>query len=574
MNDIGYMIRRAFRYKGLVTAAVLLTALQCVMKLRLPRLMSFAVNTGLQHKDLSLLKSVGLNMLITCVIMGVSGYLSNLASAVSGQRFAMELRREVYRKISDLSVSQTSGIGIGSLITRLTTDIDICAMLIHALILLVMEPVFMTLGGVTMMWMISPRFGMVFICFVAAQLAIMVLFIKKTAPGFIKVRLAADALNSSLQNTFGIFRLVRASCTQERESDRFDVRNTELFERALEVQKLVAFFNPFIMLVMNLSVAAILFLSGWEVSSGLLNIGMLLMAVSYSEQVLMSIMTGGQMYRLITETKPSAERIRQILVMEPDVKDTGREKAGEFEELVFDSVRFEYPGGARVLDGLSFSVKKGEIKAVIGSVGSGKSTMAALCARLFDVTGGRILLNGKELPSLSMSEIRRCVALVEKHPPVVEGTIRENIVFGREGISEESIRKAVAAAGFPLFEDGQGGKEEPGMSRLYAGRNLSGGERQRLAIARALAGDPGILVLDESTSALDYATEKRILEALRTEYPDLAVLMITSRLPSAKRADRILVLEEGKAAAEGSDEELCACCRIYRRMAGVQLGGA
>lgn len=563
------MIRRAFRYRALVAASVILTAVQCVMKLRLPRLMSYAVNTGLQHKDLSLLKAVGLNMLITCILMGISGYCANLFSAVSGQRFALELRREAYRRISNLSVSQVYRLGTGSLITRLTTDIDICAMLIHAMILLVIEPVLMTIGGVWMMWMIGPAFGAVFVGFVAIQLFVMVIFIWKTAPGFMRVRTEMDTMNRGLQNTFGIFRLIRSSGTQSRESGSFDVLNTDFFRRSYEVQKLVAFFNPFIMLTMNLSVAAVLFLSGWEVSSGRLNIGMLLMAISYSEQVLMSIMTGGQMYRMITETQPSARRILQILETDPDLVDSAEsESAGPFRELVFDSVRFEYPEGGKVLDGLSFSIRRGETKAVIGPVGSGKSTMAALCARLYDVTGGRILVNGRDIRSLRQEDLRRTVALVEKHPALLRDTLRENIVFGRENISEEEIRKAASAARFTLPPEQESGIA--GQSAVSAGRKFSGGETQRLGITRALAGNPGLLVLDESTSALDYETEKELLSAVRREYPDLAILFITSRLPSARRANDILVLEGGKAAAEGEDRVLRARCELYRRMTEIQ----
>ena len=564
------MIRRAFRYRVLVAASVILTAVQCVMKLRLPRLMSYAVNTGLQHKDLSLLKAIGLNMLITCVIMGISGYCANLFSAVSGQRFALDLRREVYRRISSLSVSQVYRLGTGSLITRLTTDIDICAMLIHAMILLVIEPVLMTAGGVWMMWLIGPLFGAVFVCFVAVQLFVMVIFIRKTAPGFMRVRTAMDTMNWGLQNTFGIFRLIKSSGTQIHESGSFDALNSEFFRRSYDVQKLVAFFNPFIMLTMNISVAAVLFLSGWEVGSGRLNIGMLLMAISYSEQVLMSIMTGGQMYRMITETQPSAHRILQLLKTDPDLVDAGSENTGSFDELVFDSVQFGYPEGGKVLDGLSFSIRRGETKAVIGPVGSGKSTMAALCARLYDVTEGRILLNGMDIRSLRMADLRKTVALVEKHPVLLRESLRENIVFGRENISEEDIRKAASAARFLLPMEQEYGNT--GLSAVSATRNFSGGEMQRLGITRALAGNPGLLVLDESTSALDYETEKELLLAVRREYPDLAILFITGRLPSAQRANDILVLEDGKAAAEGDDRELRAHCELYRRMTEIQNG--
>lgn len=571
MNDIGYMLRRSFRFKGLIAASVLMTALQCAMKMRLPVLMSEAVNIGLQKKDLYPVLNTGLHMFISCIIMGVSGYLAHVTADVTGQRTALELRKEMYRKISDLSVSQVSLFGAGSLITRLTTDIDICAMLVHAILFLVIEPVFMMLGGVWLMWRISSLFGLVFLFFVAAQLSVVVIFIRRTAPGFVRVRSSMDAINGGLQNTFSVFRLIRASGTQTLESGYFNARNTDFFQKAYDVQKLIAFFNPLIMLIMNLSVACVLFISGWEVSSSRLNIGMLLMAISYSEQVLMSIMTGGQMYRMITETKPSAHRIRQVLNTVPEMVDleSAVSLTEPFDELRFESVEFEYPETGRVLKSLNFSIRKGETAAVTGPIGSGKSTMAALCARLCDVTGGRILLNGRDIRSVKMEDLHRMVALVEKHPPVVEGSLYENITFGRRGITANDVQKAAGAAQFLSYLNSESASASAERSLLSTGNSLSGGERQCLAITRAMAGSPGLLVLDEGTSSLDYETEKQLLSALRKEYPDLAILLITSRIPTARRAERILILDQGREAAVGSDRELLADCEIYRRMCGI-----
>ena len=570
MNDLMRMIRRAFRRRGPALLAVLLTAGQCALTLLLPRLMAEVVNNGVLAGDLSRVKNVSVRMLLACFGMGVCGYVANQLCAVIGQRFALDLRQELYAKAEKLSVLEVERLGAGPLITRLMADVDTCAMLAHAIILLVVEPVLLMAGGIAAMWNVSPVFGLVFAGFVAVQLGIMALFIRGTAPLFLKVRSILDALNGRLQSILVSFRLIKANGTEQKSADAFNTVNQALFDTALTARQRAAFFNPIIMLVMNLAVSGVLYLSGRGVSEGTLNVGLVLSAITYTEQVLLSMMTGGRIFKLIAETKPCAERIVQLLDMRQETADGSETLKEPFRELRFENAGFSYPSGGRVLKGLDLSLKAGTRTALVGAVGSGKTTLAGLCVRLFDVSEGSILLNGRDVRLWRLDDLRRAVALVEKQDAALEGTMRENIVFGRDGISEEDVQRAVRVS---QLEDYLSQRSEGlDVSIASMGRGLSGGERQRLSIARALAVRPGLLVLDDSTSSLDYATEGRLLTAIADEYPDMAVLLITNRIASASRMDEVLVLDGGELAARGSDEELYEISPLYRRMWSSQGG--
>lgn len=568
MKDLVYMLRRLFRQRIAVVVAILLAAAQCALKLWLPRMMENTVNNGVLAGSLDYIRANGLRMLAVCVVLGILGYAANLLCAVIGQRFALRLRNETYQNITGLSVRQVSGLGCGTLITTLTSDIDQCASLISAIILLVVEPLLLMVGGIAMMWRIAPSFGQMFIAFVAVQLLVMVLFIRHTAPGFARVRAAVDVMNNRLQKALSNFSLAKMSNTQAVEQAGFDQRNDALFDASYRVQRLVAIFNPVIMLLMNMAVACVLWLSGHRLSEGAINVGMVLSAITYSEQVLLSIMAGGLMYRKLTEAQPSARRVRRILSIQPDLADGQARLDGPFRALSFKNVTFAYAEGGKVLDGVDFTIRAGEMLAVIGPIGSGKTTLADLCARLYDATGGQVLLNDRPIGDWRNGDVLGAVALVERQTDVLEGTVEDNVRFGREGIARDEVLRALEAAQLKDYlADKPAGIETPLTSM---GKSLSGGERQRLTIARALAGRPGLLVLDDATSALDYETEQALFDAVRRVYPDMALLLVTNRLYSAMQADRILVLNEGRVEAEGSDETLRAESPLYRRICAVQ----
>ena len=571
IKDLWYMIRRMAEQRALLPLAILFTIVRCALGLWLPLLLAEAVDAAIVRADLDSVYAVGWRMLCVCIGMGVFGYAANMLCAVVGQRLALTLREETYSKIGKLSVSQVSQLGHGSLITRLTVDINVCSNLASAMVLLLFEPLTFMIGGIIMMWRIAPHLGMVFVGFVVLQLVVMIFFVYSTAPLFVKVRRKTDALNSRLQSAFAGFRLTKAANMQESEKARMGEDNLALMEASLKVQRRIAIFNPLVMLIMNLAVACVLMLAGNEVATGVISVSMVLSAINYSEQVLLSIASVGNVYRVITETQPSAARIREVIDMAPDMDDGALAWDKPFSELRFENVGFVYPAGGQVFEGLSLALHAGETVALIGPIGCGKTTLASLCDRLFDATEGRILLNGTDIRSWRIADVRSAVALVEKQTAVLEDTLKDNIVFGRDGINDADVQLAVGTAQL----EGLVAKKPQGLDTpLYSmGKSLSGGERQRLTIARALAGSPGLLVLDDSTSALDYVTEARFLAALRENYPQMAVLLITNRLASALKADRILVLNGGHIEADGTEAELRESSTLFRDMCDIQEGG-
>ena len=313
MNELLRMMRQALRQRALAALATAMTIAQCVLTLWLPMLMADIVNNGVLQGSMAHVRSVSGRMLLVCVLMGACGYAANQLCAVLGQRFALELRLEAYDRVERLSVAQATRLGLGSLITRLTVDVDSCASLAPAVLMMVIEPVLMMVGGIAAMWSIAPSFGLVFVGFVIVQLVVMALFIRGTAPLFLKVRDIMDAMNNRLQNLLMNFRLIKASNTQAEGEAAFGEANQALYETAFAARKLVALFNPIIMLIMNLAVAGVLYLSGVRVRTGALNVGLVLSAISYTEQVLLSMMTGGRIFKLIAETKPSAVRVCEVL---------------------------------------------------------------------------------------------------------------------------------------------------------------------------------------------------------------------------------------------------------------------
>lgn len=549
----------------------MLTAARCALALWLPLLMADAIEAAVMLHDVARVGEVGLRMLVATVAMGVFSYGSNLMCAVIGQRYALDTRQEAYARIGELSVLQAAQIGYGSLITRLTVDIDTCANLLYALVQLLVEPTVLVVGGIVMMWHIAPRLGMVFVGFVLLQLIVMVTFVSRTAPGFLKVRRRTDALNARLQSSLANFRLMKATNTQRQERERVGSDNIALFDAAFAVQRKIALFNPLVMLIMNVAVACVLLLAGAQVQEGSLHVARVLSAVSYSEQVLLSIAAVGHIYRVMTETQPSAARIRELLDTKPQMTDGELVWDGSFCELCLEHVAFSYPEGSRVFDDLDLTVHAGESVAIVGPIGCGKTTLASLCNRLHDPASGRVLLNGHDVRTWRIEDVRRAVALVEKRTAVLEDTMRDNIVFGRDGIDEQDVDEAVRVAQLSELV----AKQPEGLDTLLysMGRSLSGGERQRLTIARALAARPGLLVLDDSTSSLDYVTEAQLLADVRRSYPQMAVMLITNRLASALKADRIVVLGEGGVEAEGTDAELRATSSLYQQMCAVQEGG-
>ena len=568
MKNIIHLSARFLKFKRYVLPALFLTVLQCVLQLCLPVLMAEVVNGGVMRGELDQIYYYGGWMLAVCFLLAVSGYFAKVLTAIGAERFALALRRELYEKVSGMSVFTMSRFGVGTLITRLTSDVECCSALMGAFLQITLQPLLLMIGGIVMVWRHQQWLGGIFTGFAVVQIALMVLFVRSTAPKFRWLRVLNDRCNGLLQEVFSRLRLVKILTREPRETERFGELNNTVLLAGISVQKVVAVFQPMMMFIVDCAVAVILLFAK---NNAAMSAGALMETISYAQQVLLSIVIGGRLFQFLSEAVPSAARMAEVFQTEADLPDGEDPIESAVNCLELRDVSFGYSSSNNVIEQISFEVKRGTFTAVTGATGSGKSVIADLCARLLDVRGGAVLIDGCDIADFRLADVRRHIAVVEKQESVISGTYYENISFGRDYVSAEDVEKAaVAAQCGPMIESSPEGYE----GEIYAmGRSLSGGERQRLAIARALAGQPDILLLDDCTSSLDHDTEAKLFQAIRTGYPQMAVVLFTQRTASASLAERIICLEGGRIVGVGTDEELKAGCGAYLSLCPAQAQG-
>lgn len=556
MKDLFFIAKRFGRQRWLLLCAALLTAVSCASELALPNLMAGIVNEGLLGRRIEAVRAGSAAMLAAVLILGLAGFGTFMTCAVARERFALELREELYGKVTALSVGQVEGIGAGALFTRLTGDTAVCASLAEVLLQMLLEPLLLLIGGVVMMWRISRAFDGVFLVFVAIQCVLVLLFVRKTMPLFLKVLAKNDKMNGFLQSELRCLRLIKAYGGEARESAVFGGLAEEARAAQMGVRRWTAVFDPLILLVVNAAVACILLLSGPRASGGALRAGSILEAMTYAEQVLLSIVVSGRLFSQMAEARASAGRLSEVLRAQPSVVSGENPVPPEgIGRLVLRDVSFCYPaGGAPVLSGLDLTFERGAFVAVCSSAGCGKTTLSRLLCRVWDPTSGQILADGTDLRRCRLEDVRRSIAVVEKNMDIIEGTIGENILYGRGDVTAADVEWALEVTG--ADELVRALPEGLDAWAVSLGASLSGGDKQRLALARALAGRPSILVMDDCTSSLDYTTEGDILRSIRKNCPELTVILMTQRIPSVQGADLVVCIGEDGRAVSGTAQEL------------------
>lgn len=573
MRDLSYIMRAFFKRRGLLLCSMALTVISCVAEIRLPMLMAGIVNKGVLLEDLTQVRHGGMQMLATVLVMALAGFGAYMTCALASEGFARDLRDALFERIVRLSVGQVESLGSGPLMTRLTRDVGSCASIPEVLTQLLLEPIVLLVCGIWMIWRLSHLFDGVFLVFVVVQCALTLLFVAKTMPLFVGIQRKNDGLNSYLQTELRAVRLIKAYQGEEKEEAALEVRSEQLRAVQLQANRWAALFDPLLMVVVNFAITFILCLSGWMVQAGTVQVGSVLAAVTYTEQVLLSIVLSGKLFSHVTEARACAERVAEVLRMEPEVEDGEKPLTGGVQSLDLRDVSFCYvPGGREILSKIDLSLKRGDFLAVCGCVGCGKTTLARLLCRACDPTSGSVLINGEDARGYRLKDIRRAVAVVEKDLNVIEGTIAHNILYGREDISREALRKAMRTAGVEEMISGLPEGEETCAHSL--GTSLSGGDRQRLALARALAGDPSVLVLDDSTSSLDFSTEAQVLRAIRRDRPGIAIVLMTQRVPSVQAADAIVCIGEDGSVETGTVEGLLRSSAVFSRLYRSQGGAA
>lgn len=542
-----------------------------------PKFMSKIVNEGVIGKDLALILTTGITMLVLVAVGGCFGALSAAFGSNAAQRMCNDLRNDTFKKVMGLSLQQTDKFTTGSLVTRLTNDInavqDITSMILRMFVRAPMQ----FFGGIIMAVTISPKFGLVLLAALPLQILLVIFMLKKATPLYSVVQTKLDRVNSVVQENVSGARVVKAYVREEHEIDRFNNANTELRDINLRVQKLMATLSPILMLIMNGSVIAILLIGGQECETAIGNIGGLLVgdvmaAVTYITQILMSMMMVSMMFQSLTRASASAKRVIEVLESDAVIGDgSGDVNTNERGNVKFDNVSFRYPNaaGRPVLNNINLDIKKGEVIAVIGATGSGKSSLVNLTPRFYDADEGVVSVDGVNVRDYKLDTLRRKIAIVLQKTELFSGTVADNIRWGRTDATDEEVKKAAQIAQADDFIS----SFSDGYNTIIAekGASLSGGQKQRIAIARAIIRRPEILIFDDSTSALDLGTEARLHKALRENISDTTIIMIAQRIASIRSCDRIAVIENGTITAFAPHDELMKTSATYRDIYSSQM---
>jgi ATP-binding cassette subfamily B multidrug efflux pump len=542
-----------------------------------PKLMATIVNEGVIGHNVELIIFTGLKMLGLVAVGGLFGLLAAAFASNAAQRFGNDLRNDAFSKVMGLSLQQTDKFTTGSLVTRLTNDInavqDIVAMILRMFVRAPMQ----FFGGIIMAITISPKFGIVLALALPLQLLLIFLMLKKATPLFSVVQNKLDKVNSVVQENVTGARVVKAYVKEKHEIARFGKANDELSGVNLNVQKIMARLSPILMLIMNGSIIAILLIGGQECEAAIgtvggMRVGDVMSAITYITQILMSMMMVSMMFQSLTRASASAKRIIEVLETEPVI--AGNDNSPETKQtgtVSFKNVSFRYPNsaGRPVLNNINLDIKRGEFIAIIGATGSGKSSLVNLIPRFYDVDEGEVLVDGENVRSYDLETLRRKIAFVLQKTELFSGSIADNIRWGRPEADDSEVEKAAEIAQAHEFISGF----SDGYNTIIAekGASLSGGQKQRIAIARALIRKPEILIFDDSTSALDLGTEARLHKALRENIAGTTVIMIAQRIASIRNCDRIAVIENGSIVAFAPHDELMKTSAAYRDIYSSQV---
>jgi len=570
-------------YRWQVTLVLLLVFLQSLAELYLPTLLADIVNRGVVAEDIAYIWRVGGLMLLVAVLGGLCAVGASYWSARSAGGFARDLRSRVFTHAESFSLREFDRLGTASLITRTTNDINQVYQVLTILMrVLVMAPM-MCFGGVVMAMSIDVTLALVIVAIIPV-LALFITFVfRKGGPLFRKLQLQLDRLNRVLREHLTGVRVIRSFNRTEHEQRRFEEANRDLTGTAIRINRMMAVVMPAMTLTVNFAVLAVVWFGGFRIEAGHLGVGDLMAFIQYAWQIMFSLMFASMMLVMLPRAQASAVRINEVLDTEPTLRDVSRdvskgnvvpfgsERSGTDANTVeFRHVTFRHPGAEMpALRDVSFVARPGEVTAIIGGTGSGKSTLIQLIPRFFDPDEGQVLVGGVDVREMPLEQLRNRIGFVPQKSILFSGTVAENIRFGKEDATDEDVRRASEVAqAAPFIEELEEGYD---TFIEQGGVNLSGGQKQRLAIARALVRKPGIYLFDDSFSALDYKTDAMLRRALREETKDATVIIVAQRVSTVMDAGRIIVLDNGEVAGIGTHRELLETSKVYREIVASQL---
>lgn len=547
---------------------------EAILELLLPIFMGKIIDIGIVNKDISyVIKMSGLMFLIISIGLA-SASLCQYYASYTCQNVGNDIRKNLLKKISLFSYSDIDSFGNATLINRMTNDVNQVVLAVAMLIRLVSRAPFLCVGALIMSIYIDPKMSLIFVILIPVFILVIAIIMRRTVPLYKAAQGKMDDLGHVLRENLSGVRVIRAFARHENEKLRMEDATEDVSKAYIRVTNLSALMNPITSLIMNMGIIVLLYFGGINVNIGTLTQGDIVILINYITQVLLALIVVANLLVTFTKASASSSRINEVLECVPSIKDEKSENISEEnsidsnEIISFDNVYFKY-NSEEVLSNLSFTIDKGQVFGIVGTTGSGKSTVANLIPRFYEVTDGSILFGGKNVKSLSQSFLHKQIGIVPQKSILFTGTISDNIKWGKEDASEEEIIEALKGAQAFDFVS----KMKDGINSVIyeGGKNFSGGQKQRLAIARALIKKPSVIILDDSLSALDYETDKNLRKSLRENLEDTTTIIISQRISSIISADRILVLDDGKCVGIGKHEELLNNCDTYREIYESQV---
>ena len=558
-------------YKKESIIGPLFKLLEVCFELIVPLITANIIDVGIRRGDLGYILARGGIL----VFMGVLGLTCSLTAqyfaAKASVGFGTEVRHDLFAHIQRLSYAEVDKIGSATLVTRMTSDINQAQSGVNLVLRLFLRSPFVVVGAVVMSFTISVRLSVIFLVAVPVLALIIYGIMVITIPLYRKVQKWVDqVLLSTRENLAGI-RVVRAFCTQKREQEEFEEKCSGLFGEQIHVGKISACMNPMTYVVVNAATIAIVWYGGFQVDAGAVTQGEIIALVNYMSQILLALVALANLIVSFTKAMASGDRIMEVFDLKPGIiSGEGRKGEDQTYAVEMENVQFSYTkDAAPALSDIHLKIRQGETVGIIGGTGSGKSTLVQLIGRFYDADRGRVKVFGTDVKDYDLQELRSKIGMVPQRAVLFHGTIRENLKVGKENASEKEMYEALKTA--QALEVAE--SKEDGLDAMISegGKNLSGGQRQRLTIARALVRKPQILILDDSASALDFATDARLRRALKEDTENMNVFLVSQRVSSLMHADRILVLEDGEPAGMGTHEELLKTCQVYREICRSQL---
>ncbi len=573
------MLKKLYPYtegcRGLMLAGVLCTALESVFELLLPLVMADIVDIGIKNYDKAFILQKGGEMLIMAIFALLLGGGSAVLAAIASQRFGAQLRAAEYAKVQEFSFRNIEHFSTASLITRLTTDVNSLQTTAFMGMRMFIRAPSMLISALVLSIAISVQLSKIFLVVIPLLAVLVGVAIILVRPLFSTMQSRVDGLNLVVQENLSAIRVVKSFVREEHEKKKFAKRNQALRSAAEKAFGIFILLSPFMMLIIYGTIIAVMWYGGHMVFAGTLLVGKLTSFFTYVTEILISLMMVSMVLMMLTRAIVCAQRIIEVLEEKPEISDDAADPDLTVENgsVEFRNVKFKYHEGTEAwnLDDISFTIPAGATVGILGATGSGKTTLVSMIPRLYEVSEGEVLVGGHNVKEYTMEHLRDAVAMVLQKNTLFSGTIRENLRWGREDAAEEDLIRACRAACadefINNFVEGYDKYVEQG------GTNVSGGQKQRLCIARAIVRQPKILILDDSTSAVDTATDAKIRDALRRELPGVTRIIIAQRIISIADADIILVMDDGRISAMGSHDELMETSEIYRDVYQSQQEG-